>query len=87
MKKLKREKYLEIIKAKEASMLIHIAEMDELRKENVKLRQQVKNLTMHFVSKQRELLIAFCEHLTEQGELEYTDHKKMADTFLAINCC
>ena len=36
------------------------------------------------VGNRKELLIAFCEHLTEQGELEYADHKKMADTFLAI---
>ena len=60
MKKLKREKYLEIIKAKEASMLIHIAEMDELRKENKRLTQQVKNLTMHFVSN-NEVAVCDCK--------------------------
>jgi len=62
MKKLKREKYLEIIKAKEASMLIHIAEMDELRKENKRLTQQVKNLTMHFVSN-NEVAVCRCKHI------------------------
>ena len=67
---------------------------DELKKrcsmveqDNIKLREQVKNLTIHVVSQQRELLKAFSVWLLEHPYSSYSTIDYDIDEFLkAFNC-
>lgn len=44
MKNYEKEKYKDIIKDKERSLQLHIAEMDELRRENNRLRCKIEKI-------------------------------------------
>ena len=56
-----------------------------VEQDNVKLREQVKNLTIPVVSQQRELLLAFREYYIEENSWDIAE--KDIDKFIKANNC
>ncbi len=63
----------------------HLSE--DFKREKLKNKKLKEQLLLHGVSQQRELLIAFTEHINKETEMwRIPINKHEIDEFLAINC-